>query len=396
MAIVKPPVVPAWAETASGSPDIVQPTDGFIQAGWPLTSIPPSRGFFNWVLHFAANGIRYLSKFGIVDWDAAETYSAGAIVRDTYTENSFTRRSYFQAIGTPTTTAPHLDTTNWAIILELPIAQSLNHAREIMSWRNSNGKRRFAVNHLGFPGGKLLRWSEDWSSTTDPLTATSSGTGTLKARWLTTVLGTGAGMSLTGPSAIVLSQSACMLQNISTGATVPQTDHIESTPILLNDGASSFSWACDAGTLAATLWDHNEVAIGVQGATSQSINDTWRNAGTATGLAFFAVPGTSTWQAYVKASGGSSSVFNTGVTVDGAIHRFAIHYQGVGDGGTATAAFFIDGVLVVSTTIAFTAATMLWSAFCHTTHVSSGTGGTFIQGVVDWNSALWGSSDVVL
>lgn len=70
MALTKPPVLPAWAEAG----DKVQPSNAEIQAGWPLSNVPPSRQRFNWLLNFLANGIRYLTRRGLPDWGADETY----------------------------------------------------------------------------------------------------------------------------------------------------------------------------------------------------------------------------------------------------------------------------------------------------------------------------------
>lgn len=67
----KPPVTSVWASTAT---DNVTPADSFIAAGWPLSTTPPSRGRFNWLLNYLYNGIRYFSRRGIADYDAAETY----------------------------------------------------------------------------------------------------------------------------------------------------------------------------------------------------------------------------------------------------------------------------------------------------------------------------------
>lgn len=77
----KPVVVPPWADTAVPTTDILTPTNGFIAAGWLNSATPPSRQKFNWVLNFATNGVRYLTSRGIPDWDAAETYSDGAVVQ---------------------------------------------------------------------------------------------------------------------------------------------------------------------------------------------------------------------------------------------------------------------------------------------------------------------------
>ena len=75
----KPPVLPAWAQNAS-TPDLVQPASTFIQAGWLSSTTPPARQYFNWILNYCANGIRYLCQNGIAAWDLQETYPQNAIV----------------------------------------------------------------------------------------------------------------------------------------------------------------------------------------------------------------------------------------------------------------------------------------------------------------------------
>ncbi len=69
----KPTVLPAWAESAGGA-DVLQPSNAEIQAGWPLSNVPPSRKRFNWVLKYLAQGFRYLLQRGIPEWDSAEDY----------------------------------------------------------------------------------------------------------------------------------------------------------------------------------------------------------------------------------------------------------------------------------------------------------------------------------
>lgn len=73
MAITKPPVLPAWADAG----DKVQPSNAELSVGWPVSSTPPSRQRFNWVLNFVANAVRYFSRRGMPDYDAAETYMTG-------------------------------------------------------------------------------------------------------------------------------------------------------------------------------------------------------------------------------------------------------------------------------------------------------------------------------
>lgn len=77
MSFSRPPVIPAWAATGDKSS---QPSDSDIQTGWPLSSVPPSRQKFNWLLNFLANGVRYLMTRGIADWNTGETYAVGALV----------------------------------------------------------------------------------------------------------------------------------------------------------------------------------------------------------------------------------------------------------------------------------------------------------------------------
>lgn len=76
MALTRPVIIPPWAETGDKSS---QPSDSDIQAGWPLTTTPPSRQKFNWLLNFLANGVRYLTARGVADWSSGETYAKNSV-----------------------------------------------------------------------------------------------------------------------------------------------------------------------------------------------------------------------------------------------------------------------------------------------------------------------------
>jgi hypothetical protein len=80
MAITKPAVRQSWANVAIPTTDIVDPGDTYVAAGWQESATPPSRQFFNWLLNYASNGVRYFSRRGVVDYDAAETYQIGDTV----------------------------------------------------------------------------------------------------------------------------------------------------------------------------------------------------------------------------------------------------------------------------------------------------------------------------
>jgi hypothetical protein len=73
MGIIKPPVKNIWADTG----DKTEPTAGEVSTGWPASSSAPSRQRFNWILNYCANAVRYFSRRGLVDYDAAETYAIG-------------------------------------------------------------------------------------------------------------------------------------------------------------------------------------------------------------------------------------------------------------------------------------------------------------------------------
>lgn len=73
MSIIKPPIKEIWADAGEKT----EPSSGEISVGWPFTELPPSRQRFNWILNFLANGIRYFSRRGLVDYDSGETYLIG-------------------------------------------------------------------------------------------------------------------------------------------------------------------------------------------------------------------------------------------------------------------------------------------------------------------------------
>lgn len=103
MAITKPPVLPAWADAG----DKVQPSNAELSVGWPVSSTPPSRQRFNWVLNYVANAVRYFSRRGMPDYDAAETYMIGdRIIGDD-------GKTYRSLIDNNTAQTPSASPTKW-------------------------------------------------------------------------------------------------------------------------------------------------------------------------------------------------------------------------------------------------------------------------------------------
>jgi hypothetical protein len=76
----KPAVRDAWADKAA-SIDSVDPGNSFAVEGFPTSEVPPPRPFLNWILNYCSAAIRYFSRRGVVDYDAAETYLLNDIVR---------------------------------------------------------------------------------------------------------------------------------------------------------------------------------------------------------------------------------------------------------------------------------------------------------------------------
>lgn len=103
----KPTVLPAWGESAGGA-DVLQPTNAEIQAGWPLSNVPPSRKRFNWILKYLAQGVRYMMQMGIPVWDATEDYPINARVMGSDGKT-------YKALQTSTNQSPVSAPTYWQL-----------------------------------------------------------------------------------------------------------------------------------------------------------------------------------------------------------------------------------------------------------------------------------------
>jgi hypothetical protein len=81
-AVIKPPVRTAWAALATTLQIHDPDTDvaNYVANGWPVSTQPPARQYWNWVLNYCMNGVRYFSRRGVVDWDALETYYINDVV----------------------------------------------------------------------------------------------------------------------------------------------------------------------------------------------------------------------------------------------------------------------------------------------------------------------------
>lgn len=176
MSIIKPPVLPAWADAG----DKTQPTDPEITVGWPASSVPPSRQRFNWVLNFCANAVRYFSRRSITDYDAAETYSIGdKVIGDD--GNTYTSLVNSNINHTPSTSPTQWEF--WATsVAASDDANGTDASRKLATTNWLKGG--FALNmatpttagYLKFPkwlgGGLILQWGNNATSGSAPTTIT--------------------------------------------------------------------------------------------------------------------------------------------------------------------------------------------------------------------------------
>ena len=97
MPVTKPTVRAAWASQAPANaitdPDIASP--GYVSLGWPVSTVPPPRQDWNFVLNYCMNAVQYYIRRGLPDWDPAQTYAVGdvavgddLIVRQSLTNNN--------------------------------------------------------------------------------------------------------------------------------------------------------------------------------------------------------------------------------------------------------------------------------------------------------------------
>src|SRR3990172_2930373 len=108
----KPPIKTIWGSTAMTSPDMAEPT--YLSTGFPAPAgvpVKPPRGFVNWLFNYVMNGVLYLARRGISDWDALETYVVGDKVIDT------DLRTYEMIATVAAGTAPQLDPTHWSRVV---------------------------------------------------------------------------------------------------------------------------------------------------------------------------------------------------------------------------------------------------------------------------------------
>jgi len=329
MAATEPEFAPVWGESISASPDLVRPSDGFIQAGWPLTSIPPSRGFFNWAMKFGSNAATYLLERGIPKWNSSRTYAVGAVVRDAFDNTIY--------VATGITT------------------QGVDPNTDLGKWRP-------LFDRAGFPVGRTVRWTEQWGGTN--FSAGSVGTTSLDVD----TKGWTAALTTATTGHVIVSTSFDDGASGFPGTGLSRVARLkcngaDSGDIALLQKAGEFKFTTSrylvtefdawAGTVAATMNLFGGIGGGVP------------TAGVMGGAYFFADSG-GVWKAVCGDGTSLSSFVSTGVSVLGAWQRMRVELIGSvvnPAGATTQAKFYIDGVLVATITTALPVGSVLGTTF---------------------------------
>lgn len=97
----RPDNIPVWAATG----DRTNPGNVYIAAGWPASTTPPARQYWNYAMNQMALGVRYYLQQGIPEWAAAEEYQTTAIVK----RNGLT----YVALTANTNSDPAVPSANW-------------------------------------------------------------------------------------------------------------------------------------------------------------------------------------------------------------------------------------------------------------------------------------------
>ena len=122
----KPAVRNAWGDQAT-SADLVDPGDAFAAAGWPQSTTPPARQYFNWALNYSMAGILYLCQNGVAAWDTAEEYPANAI--------TIYNGTLYQAITANTGYEPDTSPGQWgAVGVAQPPPGSASNSAATTAW----------------------------------------------------------------------------------------------------------------------------------------------------------------------------------------------------------------------------------------------------------------------
>jgi hypothetical protein len=323
MSTTKPTVQRPWADTGTKTP----PNDGRRNTGYVLNDIP-TRAEINALINELTRAERYLMQAGISEWDAAETYVVGDLVRD---PGDGLHYRLMTTAGIDNSQQPHNQDGNWARWGHALRGSPGDWDTEIVSYHDArNANRRWGIDHFGFPGGQVIQWDEEWPYS-------DAGTFGGDLRWGTSTFGGTVGthnVGTTGTNSRFFRSVLVTPDNTTTTSTYA----IKKFATCLSNNDLALTIQCP---LAFSAVGSNSI-LGFFG-----IGNNEPVAGT-NGIWVFRASGSTNWS--LRASGGSGgSTVDTGVAPAANVYqRMKLIFVGANasDNGIARVSLLINGILV--------------------------------------------------
>jgi hypothetical protein len=256
-----------------------------------------------------------------------------------------------------------------------PFANLGAWAQAIVRFRNAVNQTRFAIDHAGFPSGKMVQWGESWDNLSDPFKSTV-GLGPWFDRWNYSISGDSHGGSIAINQALVGpptfgggptgTNSAARTTNVylatNPNGTTDSALLVEATGQIIIDDDTCLTMQWDAETIGGTPTANTEDTMGFT--TTSLLGATGTTLSNAPFGAWFEVVYNTGGPTYVhcrwKGNSGPIGLFNTFVNA-GTRQRFRIEYYGanVSDTGAARLIFYLNGTKITDQAVDFTNATPL-------------------------------------
>lgn len=362
MAVARPPVVNAFANTVAGTPSDFWDVPVTYDAGFTAPGgdpVKPELSDFNWLFWLVTLGIRHLVSRGIPPWDTTETeYTLGSVVF----------RSpglFFVLMGTATTgTNPEADPGNWFPLNVLDRGISGQYTVPVAAWRNFLGNRGAIVDHQGFFGGRVLSIDENWLPVL-PSSIGTHGNGIFppNSNWAYLLHGSSGGQTVTmdggsSDSSLISRPWGPLLQLATGGASGGGTAAIEGQWALIRMAQAAFSISFDfavsslgSGAPASS----SSFAFGLSDGSIQSnVSDALFNSGGSSpqpiGVALYAQGNGNPWVNYINLTGTPVTGATSTLLATDVVHRVRWDILGTAsaDDGTAKVITYIDGAIAAT------------------------------------------------
>ncbi len=262
-----------------------------------------------------------------------------------------------------------------------------NWAEAILLWKNARLQSRFAIDHLGFPGGKFVQWQEDWGG--KPPASISTGLGLeLINNWLVSAELTSGSCVQKGPN---LNELRAVAMRMTVGSSANDMTRVYKRFIPMTaDADTSMVMQWDFCPHSGTVANHEYAggmfdSVYVVAATSSALSVVEPK-----GCGFVKRTGDANWQIYTKVSG-SPTYTTTGVAVASTTPvRFRVETVGAntGDDSTARALFYVNGVFKASIAVATVATPVPMFSISN----PGGGAGELDVGPVDFRANIWPGS----